>query len=373
MKSTTAGLHSDMGNLELELGKCNRDEANRAANSESWLLTQDPSGVAIAQLTQAVAENASLQVRALGAIAARVQGLERRKQQPDAVAGARPGNGARLIPKELIENIALLGRVSDALASRVLGLENLVRETNELVKRFGEGTPAGGRFAVYQGHNTALTRILNRFKMYVDTTDLSLAPHLMMEGHWEPWITELFTESVRPGMTVVDIGANFGYFTILAGTGVGPTGKVYAFEADPRNFEILRLNLEVNGLLQIVEAHQCAVLDTEGAIGTPQEPHPPRMPQLVRRRERFYAERLSGDCAARRRDSRHRGCNEDRRRGQRAIYLRRYAQHSRSQPKRDDFHGVQCSGAEAGRRRAIGFPADHFGSRISSFDPCARR
>ena len=242
---------------------------NEFKRSVSQLLPTDLAasfGPAVSQLAQAMVENATLQARATEAIAARVMAIERLGQSGGAEAHARSSNGNSDAPNELIKTISLLASVSDATASHLLALEDTVRETNELVRRLGEGTPAGGRFAVYQGNNTALTRVLNRFKMYVDTTDLSLSPHLIMEGHWEPWITKLFTELVRPGITVVDIGANFGYFTILAGIGVGPTGKVYAFEADPRNFEILRLNLEVNGLLQIVEAHQRAVLHTEGSM-----------------------------------------------------------------------------------------------------------
>jgi FkbM family methyltransferase len=45
---------------------------------------------------------------------------------------------------------------------------------------------------------------------------------------------------------VLDIGANIGYFTLLFARIVGPTGSVYAFEPEPRNFELLSKNVEIN-------------------------------------------------------------------------------------------------------------------------------
>jgi len=106
-----------------------------------------------------------------------------------------------------------------------------------------------------------MTRVLNRYAMYVDTTDLSMTPQLMMQGQWKPSVTTFLLQIVRPGMTVVDIGAGFGYFSVLAGAHVGPNGKVEAIEADPRNHEILRLNVEANSLSGIVTTHQRAVLN----------------------------------------------------------------------------------------------------------------
>jgi FkbM family methyltransferase len=166
----------------------------------------------------------------------------------------------------LAQHAALQTRVDEALAKRLLKMENLAQETHRLVSQLAAGTPRGGRFAVYQGNNTALTRILNRHFMYVDTNDLSLTPHLMTQGQWEPSISNLFVRLVRPGMTVVDIGAHFGYYTILAGSQVGSAGKVYAIEPDSRNYEILRMNVESNGLGDLVQTRQCAVLNVKGQM-----------------------------------------------------------------------------------------------------------
>jgi FkbM family methyltransferase len=58
-------------------------------------------------------------------------------------------------------------------------------------------------------------------------------------GTFEPLNTHRFRKLLRPGMTVVDVGANIGYFSLLAARLVGPAGKVVALEPHPLNFAIL--------------------------------------------------------------------------------------------------------------------------------------
>jgi FkbM family methyltransferase len=78
---------------------------------------------------------------------------------------------------------------------------------------------------------------------YVDRT--------IFMGCYEPVNTFLFKQILRPGGTAVDVGANIGYFTLLAASLVGDTGRVIAAEAHPRNFEILAAAGERNGLTQV--------------------------------------------------------------------------------------------------------------------------
>lgn len=58
--------------------------------------------------------------------------------------------------------------------------------------------------------------------------------------------TQMFKQVVKDGYTVVDIGANIGYFTLLAGRLVGKKGKVYAFEPEPQNYSVLCQNIALN-------------------------------------------------------------------------------------------------------------------------------
>ncbi|MDC0202125.1 FkbM family methyltransferase [Candidatus Nitrosopelagicus sp.] len=63
---------------------------------------------------------------------------------------------------------------------------------------------------------------------------------------------EIFQKYVKKGDNVLDIGANIGYFTLMLAKLVGPTGKVFAFEPDPRNISLLKKNIETNGYQNVV-------------------------------------------------------------------------------------------------------------------------
>ena len=120
--------------------------------------------------------------------------------------------------------------------------------------------------AVYLGDSTALTRTVFGHKLYVDTRDISLAPHLLLDGEWEMWITRVFRELVRPGMTVVDIGANVGWYTLLAAHDAGPGGRVVAFEANPRLAQLVRRSVAVNGFSATTVVEATAVADRSGEV-----------------------------------------------------------------------------------------------------------
>jgi FkbM family methyltransferase len=73
---------------------------------------------------------------------------------------------------------------------------------------------------------------------------------------WEPYTTELFKKVLKPGSTVLDIGAHHGYFSLLAARCVGPEGKVYAFEPASANFRILQKNMELNSFLNVIAVNR---------------------------------------------------------------------------------------------------------------------
>ena len=70
---------------------------------------------------------------------------------------------------------------------------------------------------------------------------------------------------VKKGDTVIDVGANVGYFTVLFAQLVGPLGKVYAFEPDPRNFNLLQQTIKRNGWTHVI-AVQKAVFNKKDKL-----------------------------------------------------------------------------------------------------------
>jgi len=74
-----------------------------------------------------------------------------------------------------------------------------------------------------------------------------------------------FRKLIKPGMTVFDIGANSGYFTLLMADLVGKTGRVYSFEPYPPIFKLLKTNVETNNLDQ-VRLFPIALSDKRGEV-----------------------------------------------------------------------------------------------------------
>jgi FkbM family methyltransferase len=71
---------------------------------------------------------------------------------------------------------------------------------------------------------------------------------LQLGVSYEPDVTKLLQRILEPGDVFVDVGANVGFFTVLGATLVGPAGKVYAYEPDPKNIARIRFHCANNGI-----------------------------------------------------------------------------------------------------------------------------
>lgn len=116
----------------------------------------------------------------------------------------------------------------------------------------------------YLGNETAVCRILGRYKIFVDTQDVGLSMHLLLEGYWEIWVTEVLASLAKPGMVAVDVGANVGYFSLLLADCVGPNGALHAFEPNPEMASRLRKSLSCNGFDGHAVIHQTGLDDNDG-------------------------------------------------------------------------------------------------------------
>lgn len=74
-------------------------------------------------------------------------------------------------------------------------------------------------------------------------------------GSYEHDKQKLFQKTVKPGDVVYDVGANVGFYTLLASVLVGEKGHVYAFEPLPGNLSNLRKHLEMN------HVKNCSLID----------------------------------------------------------------------------------------------------------------
>lgn len=125
--------------------------------------------------------------------------------------------------------------------------------------------------AVFLGDNTVLSRVLGRYKAFLDTRDRGFAAHVMLDGYWEMWLTQFIARRVGPGMHVADVGANFGYYSLLMGDLVGPKGRLLSVEPNPPVAEALTRTLDLNGLLSrsTVVAAAAGSGDGEGHLFVP--------------------------------------------------------------------------------------------------------
>ncbi|MGA7271660.1 MAG: FkbM family methyltransferase, partial [Acidimicrobiia bacterium] len=93
--------------------------------------------------------------------------------------------------------------------------------------------------------------------------DLLLQQVLEFGGHTRPEVA-MVASVVRAGDTIIDVGAHVGTFAIPLARQAGPTGLVCAFEPMPWSYELLLLNIELNGLAGVIWPVDRAVSDRPG-------------------------------------------------------------------------------------------------------------
>lgn len=89
--------------------------------------------------------------------------------------------------------------------------------------------------------------------------------YLLVIHEREELSIRMFKTAVKEGYVVLDIGANIGFYSLLAARLVGEEGRVYAFEPDPVNYSLLIKNIEINGYDSIFPL-QKAVSDLNGKV-----------------------------------------------------------------------------------------------------------
>ena len=89
--------------------------------------------------------------------------------------------------------------------------------------------------------------------------------HIYYFSLWEPNLTALLSQRLKPGDVFVDVGANVGYFSLLAAKLVGERGAVVAVDASPTIFSRLRESLQLNAANNVRPVN-AAVSDREGVL-----------------------------------------------------------------------------------------------------------
>lgn len=101
-------------------------------------------------------------------------------------------------------------------------------------------------------------------RIYINPEDRGISRDLYLLGIRESHATWTFKKHLSPGQTILDIGANLGYYVMIEADAVGPEGRIYAVEPEPRNLELLKKNVALNDWEGIVQADWGAVSDRKG-------------------------------------------------------------------------------------------------------------
>jgi FkbM family methyltransferase len=108
--------------------------------------------------------------------------------------------------------------------------------------------------AEFRGRNLATVSLASTPHRLVEAQGIKLfmseedrvCASLRTSGEYEPGVTTLVRRILRPGMNFVDVGANIGFFSIVASRLVGDEGRVFAVEPYPYNVKMLLANLALN-------------------------------------------------------------------------------------------------------------------------------
>lgn len=106
---------------------------------------------------------------------------------------------------------------------------------------------------------------LPQFKIFASAEDASIGREIIEKHEYERQVTKLFAKLLKPGMTVLDVGANIGYFSLLAASLVGPEGGVQSWEPSSGNVRALSASRAANGFSNI-DVVQAAATDQPGLL-----------------------------------------------------------------------------------------------------------
>jgi FkbM family methyltransferase len=105
-------------------------------------------------------------------------------------------------------------------------------------------------FSVQLAEGDAVRCTVGGVELLCDAADAAVTPGLL-SGRYEAHLTAVFERYCAPGMTVVDVGANLGYYSLLASKLVGPSGRVIALEPNSENCRLLLSSLRLNGITNV--------------------------------------------------------------------------------------------------------------------------
>ena len=103
-------------------------------------------------------------------------------------------------------------------------------------------------------------------RMKLDLSDAGISKQLFLTGVHEANSTRQFREEMRPGMVLLEIGANIGYYALIATQHIRPGGRIVALEPSPVSLRSLQENLKLNNVEDMVDVYPFAAGSQSGHL-----------------------------------------------------------------------------------------------------------
>lgn len=140
-----------------------------------------------------------------------------------------------------------IDRLAVAAAPRYRALiQAMPQRVRRILRKSGPIAAMHSRLKTVLYPSDVVTISVRGHRLIVDPRDAGMGPSLIFDRGYEQFETALFESCIEPGMTVLDLGANIGYYTLVAARQCQSAGTVVSFEPDPLNREILERNVALN-------------------------------------------------------------------------------------------------------------------------------
>lgn len=119
-------------------------------------------------------------------------------------------------------------------------------------------------YAKYFHRQRFMQRKIHDYQMLFDLSDPGISRSLILVGDREREHRFILQQAIQPGHQVLDLGANIGYYVLMAHKLMHLSGHVIAIEPEPNNYSLLQRNIAINQLSHITTVINAAVSDLDG-------------------------------------------------------------------------------------------------------------
>lgn len=173
----------------------------------------------------------------------------------------------QVIGKVRDKTLGTLTRRLEQLEGRLERIESHERHVVMRTDAINDVVASHSRVILPISEREIVAKLFNGLKIYLDPRDLSVAVHMAMDGIWEHSITKAWMGAVWPGSTVFDVGANFGYFGVLAAQRLNSQpSRVVMFEPNPNLLPYINKTLSANWLRQHAKVEHLGVAEKSGEV-----------------------------------------------------------------------------------------------------------